>query len=107
MGAIQSASMEKVQKIVGVENVTTYLYRVQARFVARVTKENYLCGMLWDGGLQRALRIADAHKEFVTIMDYMAAKALDPLMGEIIPGALVHKVDIPVVDLKVSADAPR
>ena len=40
-------------------------------------------------------------------MDYVVAKSLVPLMGEISPGALVQKVDIPVFDLGVLADAPR
>ena len=40
-------------------------------------------------------------------MDYMAAKVLGPLLGEITPGALVQRVDIPVVDLGVPPDTPR
>ena len=56
---------------------------------------------------QRAPRIAGPHGEFDTTMDYVVAKTLAPLIGEISPGALVQKVDIPVVDLGVSADAPR
>ena len=66
-----------------------------------------MCGMLWEGGLQHAPRIAGLHEEFDTTVDYAAAKALGPLIGEITPGALVQKVNIPVIDLGVPADAPR
>ena len=109
MGAVKGASKEKVRKIAGVERMSTYLDGMQARFVARVAREKYMCGMLWEGGLQRAPRIAGAHEEFDTTMDYVAAKAfkLAPLIGEITPGALVQRVEIPVVDLGVSPDAPR
>ena len=87
--------------------MTTYLHGVQARFVARAAKGKYLCGMLWEGGIQNAPRIAGPHEEFDTTMDYVAAKTLGPLIGAIEPGALVQKVKIPVVDLVVSAEAPR
>ena len=40
-------------------------------------------------------------------MDYVAAKALGPLVGAITPGALVQKVEIPVVDFGVSSERPR
>ena len=39
-------------------------------------------------------------------MDYMASKALGPLIDDITPGALVQKVDIAVVDVGVSSEAP-
>ena len=61
--------------------------------------------MLWEGGIQRAPLVAGPHGEFDT--DYVVAKALAPLIGDISPGALVQKVVIPVVDLGVSVDAPR
>ena len=80
---------------------------VQDRFIARPAKENYLCSMLWAGELQRAPRLAGPHEEFNTTMDYMVAKALGLLMGEISLEALVQKVDIPVVDFGVSAESPR
>ena len=107
VGAVRGAGKEKVRKIAGVERISTYLDGMQARFVVRMVKEKFLCGMLWDGGIQRAPRIAGQHGEFDTTMDYVAAKTLAPLMGEVSPGALVQKVDIPVVDLEVSEDAPR
>ena len=96
VGAVKGASKEKVRKIAGVEKVSTYLDGVQARFVARVAKEKHICGMLWEGGLQHAPCIAGTHEEFDTTMDYVAAKAIGPLIGNITPGALVQKVDIPV-----------
>ena len=107
VGAVKGASKEKVWKIAGVERMSTSLDGMQARFVARRVKEKYVSGRLWEGGLQRAPRIADTHEEFDTRMDYVAAKALGPLTGEITPGALVQKVDISVIDLDVPADAPR
>ena len=57
--------------------------------------------------MQHAPQIAGLHEEFDTTVDYAAAKALGPLIGEITPGALVQKVDIPVIDLGMPADAPR
>ena len=72
-----------------------------------MAKKKFLCGMLWDGGIQRTPRITGQHGEFDTTIDYVAVKTLAPVMGEISPGGLVQKVDIPVVDLGVSADAPR
>ena len=107
VGAVKGASKEKVRKIAGLERVSTYLDRMQARFIARMVKEKYLCGMIWDGGLQRAPRIAGPHGEFDTTIDYVVAKTLAPLIGEISSGALLQKVDILVVDLGVSAGAPR
>ena len=107
VGAVKGASKEKVRKIAGVERILTYLDGMQARFVARTAREKYLCGMMWEGGLQRAPRIAETHAEFQTTMDYVAAKVLGPLLGDITPGALVQKVHIPVVDLGVPADATR
>ena len=50
--AVKVASKEKVRKIAGVERMSTYLYGGQARFVARVVEEKYMCGMLWEGELQ-------------------------------------------------------
>ena len=70
VGAVKGASKEKVRKIAGVERVSTYLNGMQVRFVARTAREKYLCGMLWEGGLQRAPRIAGTHGEFHTMMDY-------------------------------------
>ena len=98
VGAVKGASKEKVRNIVGVEKVVTCLDGVQARFVAKAAKEKYLCGMLLEGGIQQAPRIAGPHEEFDTRMDYVAAKALGPLVGAIKPGALVQNVDIPIVD---------
>ena len=80
---------------------------MQARFVARTAREKYVCGMLWEEGLQRAPRIVGTHEEFHTTIDYVAAKVMGPLLGDITPGALVQRVDIPVVDLGVPADASR
>ena len=106
VGAVKGAGKEKVRKIVGVERVSTYLDGVQDRFVARALKEKYQCGMVWEGGLQHAPRIEGHHPEFDTTMDYVAEKTLVPLMGEIMLGAIVQKVDIPVIDLGVSEEAP-
>ena len=107
VGAVKGASKEKVRKIAGVERISTYLDGMQARLVARMAKEKYVCSILGDGGLQREPRIAGQYGEFDTMMDYVVAKTLAPLIGEISSGALVQKVDIPVVNLVVSADAPR
>ena len=81
VGAVKGASKEKVRKIAGVERMSNNLDGVQARFVERATKEKYLYGMLWEGGLQHAPRIAGTHEEFDTTMDYVVAKALGPLIG--------------------------
>ena len=91
---MKSASKEKVCKIAGVERMSTYLDGMQARFVAGTAREKYLCGILSEGGLQGALRIAGTHEEFHTTMDYVVAKVLEPLLGDITPGALVYRVDI-------------
>ena len=89
IGAVKGASKEKVRKIAGVERMSTYLDGMQARFVARIAREKYMCGRVWEGGLEHAPRIAGSHEEFDTTVDYMAAKALGPLICEITPGALV------------------
>ena len=107
VGAVKGASKEKVRQFAGVERLTTYLDGVQARFVGRAAKKKYLCGMRWEGGIQRAPRIAGPHEEFDTTIDYVVAKTLGPLIGEIEPGAQVQRVEIPVVDLGVLAEAPR
>ena len=72
---------------------------------ASSTSRGVYCGRAKSLALPQC--IAGTHKEFDTAMDYMAAKALGPLVGDITPRALVQKVDIPVVDLRVSAEAPR
>ena len=46
MGAVKGTRKEKIRTITGVEGVSTYLDGVQARFVARMAKEKYLCGMV-------------------------------------------------------------
>ena len=51
VGAVKGASKEKVQKIAGVERISTYFDGMQARFVSRMAREKYLCGMLWKGGI--------------------------------------------------------
>ena len=43
---MKGTSKEKVPKIAGVERMSTYLDRIQARIVARMAREEYLCGML-------------------------------------------------------------
>ena len=40
-------------------------------------------------------------------MDYVAVKVLGLLLSDITPGALVQRVDVPVIDLGVPADDPR
>ena len=76
---IKGASKEKVRKKMGVERMSTNLDGMQARFVARIQREKYLCGILWEGGFQRAPRITGTHEEFHTTMDYVAAKVLGPV----------------------------
>ena len=56
MEGVKGASKEKVRKIAGVERISTYLDRMQARFVSRMAREKYLCSVAAPGFIAYFIR---------------------------------------------------